>query len=159
VKNCDAFFMQASRVSVAETAERVARVKELARQHGREVSVYTVGVITCRPTMREAEDYHRRCVVDEADWSAVDRLLAMRNITPATVSPEEFARQRSQFAHGNSGLPIIGDPDHVARELIALSEAGLTGIAVSLVNYADELPYLCDEVLPRLKRAGLREPG
>src|SRR5262245_20910669 len=43
VKNCDAFFMQASRVSVAETAERVARVKELARQHSREVSVYTVG--------------------------------------------------------------------------------------------------------------------
>ena len=54
VKNCDAFFMQASRVSVAETAERVARVKELARQHGREISVYTVGVITCRPTMQEA---------------------------------------------------------------------------------------------------------
>jgi alkanesulfonate monooxygenase SsuD/methylene tetrahydromethanopterin reductase-like flavin-dependent oxidoreductase (luciferase family) len=158
VKNCDAFFMQASRVSVAETAERVANVKELARQHGREISVYTVGVITCRPTMQEAEEYHRHCVVDEADWRAVDRLLAMRNITPTTVSPEEFARQRSQFAHGNSGLPIIGDPDHVARELIALSEAGLTGIAVSLVNYADELPYLCDEVLPRLARVGLREP-
>ena len=32
-----------------------------------------------------------------------------------------------------------------------------TGIAVSLVNYADELPYLCDEVLPRLERAGLRQ--
>jgi dimethylsulfone monooxygenase len=45
----------------------------------------------------------------------------------------------------------------VARQLIDLSSAGLTGIAVSLVNYADELPYLCDEVLPRLQRAGLRE--
>jgi len=157
VKNCDAFFMQASRVSVAETAARVADVKSLAREHGREISVYTVGVITCRATMREAQDYHQHCVVDEADWSAVDRLLALRNITPQTVSPEELARQRKEFAHGNSGLPIIGDPDHVARTLVELSEAGLTGIAVSLVNYADELPYLCDEVLPRLERAGLRE--
>jgi alkanesulfonate monooxygenase SsuD/methylene tetrahydromethanopterin reductase-like flavin-dependent oxidoreductase (luciferase family) len=157
VKNCDAFFMQASRVSVAETAERVAKVKQLAQQHGREISVYTVGVITCRPTMREAEDYHRHCVVDQADWSAVDRLLAMRKITPQTVSAEEFATQRSQFAHGNSGLPIIGDPDHVARQLIDLSSAGLTGIEVSLVNYADELPFLRAEVLPRLERAGLRE--
>ena len=129
VKNCDAFFMQASRVSVAETAERVAGVKQLARQQGREISVYTVGVITCRPTMREAEDYHRYCVVDQADWAAVDRLLAMRNITPQTVPAEEFAAQRSQFAHGNSGLPIIGDPDHVARQLVDLSSAGLTGIA------------------------------
>ena len=157
VKNCDAFFMQASRVSVAETAERVAGVKQLARQQGREISVYTVGVITCRPTMREAEDYHRYCVVDQADWAAVDRLLAMRNITPQTVPAEEFAAQRSQFAHGNSGLPIIGDPDHVARQLVDLSSAGLTGIAVSLVNYGDELPYLCDQVLPRLERAGLRQ--
>ena len=38
-----------------------------------------------------------------------------------------------------------------------LSEAGLTGIGVSFVNYADELPYFCDEVLPRLQRMGLRE--
>jgi FMNH2-dependent dimethyl sulfone monooxygenase len=158
VKNCDAFFMQASRVSVAETAERVAAVKALAREHGRAIGVYSVGVITCRPTRREAEDYHHYCVVEQADWSAVDQLLALRNITPQTVSAEEFAKQRSEFAHGNSGLPIVGDPDHVARTLIALSEAGLTGVAVSLVNYADELPYLCDEVLPRLARAGLREP-
>ena len=42
--------------------------------------------------------------------------------------------------------------------LIELSRAGLTGIAVSLVNYADELPYLRAEVLPRLERAGLRMP-
>jgi alkanesulfonate monooxygenase SsuD/methylene tetrahydromethanopterin reductase-like flavin-dependent oxidoreductase (luciferase family) len=158
VKNCDAFFMQASRVSVAETAQRVAAVKALAREHDRAIGVYTVGVITCRATAREAEDYHHYCVVEQADWSAVDQLLALRNITPQTVSPEEFARQRSEFAHGNSGLPIIGDPDQVARTLIELSEAGLTGVAVSLVNYADELPYLCDEVLPRLARAGLREP-
>ena len=38
-----------------------------------------------------------------------------------------------------------------------LSKAGLTGVAVSLVNYIDELPFFCDEVLPRLQRAGLRE--
>ena len=34
---------------------------------------------------------------------------------------------------------------------------GLTGIAVSFVNYLDELPYFCAEVLPRLERLGLRE--
>ena len=49
-------------------------------------------------------------------------------------------RRRGEMAHGNSGVPIVGDPDHIARQLIELSRAGLTGIAVSLVNYADELP-------------------
>jgi hypothetical protein len=32
------------------------------------------------------------------------------------------------------------------------------GIALSFVNYLDELPFVCAEVLPRLARAGLREP-
>jgi len=41
--------------------------------------------------------------------------------------------------------------------LAQLAAAGLTGIAVSFVNYLDELPYFCAEVLPRLARSGLRE--
>ena len=58
---------------------------------------------------------------------------------------------------GEAGLPVVGDPEHVANHLIDLGKAGLTGIAISLVNYLDELPFFCDEVLPRLERAVLRE--
>jgi alkanesulfonate monooxygenase SsuD/methylene tetrahydromethanopterin reductase-like flavin-dependent oxidoreductase (luciferase family) len=55
------------------------------------------------------------------------------------------------------GLPIVGDPDHVATQIADLSKPGLTGIAISLVNYLDELPYFVDEVIGRLERMGLRE--
>jgi alkanesulfonate monooxygenase SsuD/methylene tetrahydromethanopterin reductase-like flavin-dependent oxidoreductase (luciferase family) len=44
----------------------------------------------------------------------------------------------------------------VAKQLADLSSAGLTGIAVSGVNYLEELPFFCDEVLPRLQRLGVR---
>ena len=158
VKNCDAFFMQSSRTSVDETAQRVAGVKAEAAALGRSLGVFTVGVIMCRPTMKEAEEYHHHVVVDQADWAAVDHMLGLRKITPQTIPLDEFMRQRAQMAHGNSGVPIVGDPDHIAEQLIGLSRAGLTGIAVSLVNYADELPYFAAEVLPRLERAGLRVP-
>ena len=30
------------------------------------------------------------------------------------------------------------------------------GIGLSFVNFLDEVPYFCDEVLPRLQRAGIR---
>jgi hypothetical protein len=40
--------------------------------------------------------------------------------------------------------------------IVRLCETGLRGIGISFVNYADELPYFCDEVLPRLKKMGLR---
>src|SRR5437016_13478836 len=82
IRNCDALFSNVSRgISFAETVQHVARVKALARQYGREIDVYTVGVVTCRPTAREAEEYWRHSIVDNADWRAVDNILAMKNVT------------------------------------------------------------------------------
>ncbi|MBO0717190.1 MAG: LLM class flavin-dependent oxidoreductase, partial [Rhizobiales bacterium] len=54
VKNCDAFFLQASRTSLEESAQRVRCAKEAARAQGREIGCYTVGVVTCRPTKKQA---------------------------------------------------------------------------------------------------------
>jgi dimethylsulfone monooxygenase len=157
IRNCDALFSNVSRgISFEETVQHVANVKALARQCGREIDVYTVGVVTCRPTAREAADYYRHSIVEHADWAAVDNILAMKNITPQTRGPEEFRRIRDHQANGMGGLPLVGDPDTVAGGLAQLAAAGLTGIAVSFVNYLDELPYFCAEVLPRLARVGLR---
>jgi FMNH2-dependent dimethyl sulfone monooxygenase len=157
VKNCDAFFLQASRTSLQETAQRVRRAQDAAREVGREIGCYTVGVVTCRPTMKEAEEYFHHCIVDQADWSAVDGILALRKISPETVPMQEFLTHRSQYAQGNGGLPIVGDPDHVAAQIAELSKAGLTGIAISMVNYLDELPYFQSEVIGRLEYMGLRQ--
>lgn len=59
---------------------------------------------------------------------------------------------RIHQANGLGGLPLVGDPDFIATELANLNAAGFHEIAVSLVNYADELPYFAAEVLPRLSR-------
>jgi FMNH2-dependent dimethyl sulfone monooxygenase len=158
IRNCDALFSNVSRgISFEETAAHVKNVRALARQGGREIGVYTVGVVTCRPTAKEAEDYYRHSIVDNADWRAVDNILAMKNVTPQTHGKAEFRRIREHQANGMGGLPFVGDPDAVAHQMAQLTAAGLTGIAVSFVNYLDELPYFCAEILPRLARLGLRE--
>ena len=158
IRNCDALFSTISRgISFDETARHVSDVRALARQAGRTIDVYTVGVVTCRPTAREAHDYYQHAVIDHADWAAVDNILAMKNVTPQNHSPEAFQRIRAHQANGMGGLPLVGDPDMVAAEMARLAELGLRGVAVSFVNYLDELPYFCAEVLPRLARAGLRK--
>jgi dimethylsulfone monooxygenase len=157
IRNCDALFMSTRLATLDSYMANVKGVKDLARAEGRELDFYTVGVITCRPTTEEAEDYYRHSVVEHADWNAVDSILAMKNISPRTHPMDVFTRIRNEYATGMGGLPLVGDPDYIARELAILSEAGLTGIGVSFVNFVDELPYFCDEVLPRLERMGLRE--
>lgn len=159
LRNCDAFFTATSdtRTSIAGSAARVAEIKARAATYGRAISVFTVGLVVCRPTQKEAEDYYRHAILDHADWGAVDGMLALKQITPDTVGPKEYAAKRNYFAaNAIGGYPFVGAPDRVAEEFANLSRAGMAGVAVSFVNYLKEMPYFCDEVLPRLVRLGIR---
>ena len=157
IRNCDALFMSTAKDTFDDTALHVERVKGQAHAQGREISVYTVGAISCRATLKDAQDYYHYCTFENADWEAVGNIMRLKNQTRETLGDEEFERLRRHTAHGLSGLPIIGDPDLVAAELARLSHAGLAGIAVSVTNYVEELPFLCAELLPRLERLGLRD--
>ena len=158
IRNSDALFSNvSSSTTLEQTGQHIKSVQALAEQQGRRLDVYTVGVVTCRPTAREAEDYWHHSIVDNADWRAVDNILAMRNIMPETHGVDEFQRLRNHQANGMGGLPLVGAPDTIALKISQLAAVGLTGIAVSFVNYLDELPYFYAEVLPRLARLGLRE--
>ena len=157
IRNCDGLFMTTSLQALDVAARNVMRVKEAARQHGKELDVFTAGVVTCRPTRREAEEYDRYAVVENADIGAIDHILAMRGVTADKHSPEEFATLRRNQAYGMGGIRLVGTPDDIARDLAGLSTAGITGIGFSFVHYIAELPYFCAEVLPRLAKLGLRD--
>jgi alkanesulfonate monooxygenase SsuD/methylene tetrahydromethanopterin reductase-like flavin-dependent oxidoreductase (luciferase family) len=97
-------------------------------------------------------------VIEMADWESVDGMLRIKNITPATVGADEYKKKREYFAsRAIGGHPFVGSPDHVAEELAALSRGGIRGVAFSMINWLDELPLFCDEVLPRLERMGVRQ--
>lgn len=155
IRNADAFFTNTGR-TIEDAQKIVSEAKQAASGFGHELDVYSVGIVTCRPTRKEAEDYRHHSVVEHADWSAVDDILAMKGITPDQMSAEDFQATRLHRANGMGGVPMVGDPDMVAGMLADLARGGVRGIAVCFVNYLDELPFFRDEVLPRLERKGLR---
>jgi alkanesulfonate monooxygenase SsuD/methylene tetrahydromethanopterin reductase-like flavin-dependent oxidoreductase (luciferase family) len=162
IANCDAYFTgvrmssfdEATGVMVPaidQAVTHVAAVRAKAAAIGREIGVFTRAEITCRPTQKEAAEYYHYWVEEMADWGALDHHMKIsRHLTP---DMPDYVARRKQYLHG---FPVIGDPDRVAAMLIGLSEAGFNGVGISLVNYLDEFPYLRDEVLPRLERAGIR---
>jgi alkanesulfonate monooxygenase SsuD/methylene tetrahydromethanopterin reductase-like flavin-dependent oxidoreductase (luciferase family) len=159
LRNCDAFFVasQGTRKSLAGNAVKVKEVKGAAQAIGRDIEVFTVGQVICRPTQKEAEDYYQHVNIENADWGAIDGMLANKSITPQTIPPEEYEAKRRYFAATSvGGYPFVGTPDRIAEELTIISQAGVRGIGLSFVNYLAEVPYFCDEVLPRLQRAGVR---
>jgi len=165
IRNCDAYFTGVRMSAFDEQTGVMTPAIEPAREYvdavrakaaaiGRDVGIFTRAEVTCRPTQREAADYYRYWVEEMADWDAIDHQMKIsRGMTPDMPG---YAERRKQHLHG---FPIVGDPDRVATMLATLSHTGFDGVGISLVNYLDELPYVRDEVLPRLERLGLRTPG
>lgn len=173
LRNCDAFFtsMSASRLAHTVTAatnldvdiidlmaKKVAAIKADAKNYGRTIDVFTQGQVICRPTQKEAEEYYHWANIENAEWPAIDRMMELRNVTPENTSPEDYEVKRRMMAmSGVGGRPYVGSPDKVAGDLARMHGAGLSGIALSMVNYVKDAPFFCAEVLPRLARMGLRE--
>lgn len=137
-------------------AEVVKQIRAEAREHDREVGVFTLGHVVCRPTRKEAEEYLHYYADERADWPAVDDVMRLQGLHAQSFTPEMLQTFRHRFAAGHGSCPVIGDPDDVAAALTAFARAGFDGITLSFLNYADELGYFAQEVLPRLEAAGIR---
>lgn len=155
--NADYLFMIA--LDPDQSREDVAAIKARAAAAGRSAGVFTLAHVVCRPTQAEAEEYYRWYSVENADWAAVDTLMALQGLHAQSFPPEALVTMRGRFAAGHGTLPIVGDPDHVAVELARIEAAGFAGTTLSFVDYVREFPYFRDEVLPRLEAMGLREPS
>jgi alkanesulfonate monooxygenase SsuD/methylene tetrahydromethanopterin reductase-like flavin-dependent oxidoreductase (luciferase family) len=153
-RNCDVMFT--SLVDFERARDQLASIHAQAATHGRRVQVYTSSHVVCRSTEREARDYHRQYAVDNADGAAVDHLMELQGLYAKSYPTELIAKFRTRFAGGHGSYPIVGTPDQVAGELKRIRDAGFAGATIAMVNYLDALPYIIQEVLPRLERLGLR---
>ena len=113
--------------------------------------------MVCRETVEEAEAYYARYAVTMADHAAVDAHMAGKKEFSQSHDAHAYDRYRQRFAGGAGTYPLIGTPEKIAEEMIAIAGQGYEGIALSFVNYTQELPYFCDRVLPLLIGAGYRE--
>ena len=160
LRNSDALFTQPGNAGfdtagLEAAATLVAQAKAEAQAIGREIELYTVGYVCCRPTRVEAEEYLHYIVEENGDWKAVDNIMKMRGVG-ANLSAEEFERARRRYASNSGGFSLTGSADDVVEQLTLVSTMGYSGIAMTLVNYADDLPFFAAEVLPRLVRNGVR---
>lgn len=140
-------------------AEVVKTVQERAKvDYGRESGVFTLGHCVVRPTEKEARDFLHYYAEENADWDAVENLMRLQGLHAQSFTKEMLQMFRGRFAAGHGSCPIIGSPDQVADEIERFHNAGFGGMTLSFFNYADELPYFAQEVLPRLEAKGVRVP-
>jgi FMNH2-dependent dimethyl sulfone monooxygenase len=151
---CDYLFTTFSELRDAD--KHVADIGARAAQNGRKLGCCTVAHVVCRPTDTEADAYYERYAVTMADHEAVDAHMAGKLQFSQSHDRHAYDLYRQRFAGGAGTYPLVGSPIKIAEEMIAIAGQGYEGIALSFVNYTQELPYFCDTVLPILKEAGYR---
>ena len=155
----NANFLFTSAVDLERSRKEIIELKDQAKHHGREVDVLTFSYVVCRPTQKEAEDYHRYYVDENADWQAVDNLMHLQLAHAQSFPHDLLMKIRHRFAGGHGGVPLVGTPEQVADGILKLHEVGFGGTTLAFVNYVDEFPYFRDTVLPLLEQAGIRLPN
>jgi FMNH2-dependent dimethyl sulfone monooxygenase len=153
-RHCDFLFSTFS--DIEDGAGHVADMRARSAEVGREVGVYTVCHVVCRETQGEAQAYYERYARDEADHAAVDEHMAKKKEFAGSHDREAFDRYRQRFAGGAGTYPLVGTPERIVADLIRIADQGYAGAALTFVNYADELPFFRDRVLPLMIQAGLR---
>ena len=157
-RNCD--FLFTVLVDLEKSRRDIAQIKVQASTTRRNaLEIFTTSYVVCRPTQKEAEDYHRHYAIENADWAAVDHLMKLQGQHTRGRPPELQQKFRERFAGGHGSFPIVGTPDHVAELLRQISEAGFAGTTLGFVDYRNELPFFIEHVMPRLERMGLRQPA
>jgi alkanesulfonate monooxygenase SsuD/methylene tetrahydromethanopterin reductase-like flavin-dependent oxidoreductase (luciferase family) len=153
VREADALF---TAITNFETLADELRIARAMRTDGARVPVYASGHLIARPTRKEADDWYHHLVYELGDWNGVEESVALR-MQNRTVPYASVQRLREQIISGNGTFAVRGSYDDVAQTFKALHEAGLDGMAVALVDYINDFPWLRDEVLPRMERLGLRQ--
>ena len=142
-------------VEVDTLAKEVEAVRATALHRADEVGVYASGHVIARATRKEAEDFYHYIVYEQGDWEAAEHAAVIRTKGRKTAF-DAMTKLKERLISGVGTYPVVGSYDDAAERFAQMSAAGLNGIALGTVNYIDDLPAFRDEVLPRLKRLGLR---
>ena len=67
----------------------------------------------------------------------------------------ESGPPRVRRAAGLSSYKLVGTPERIAEQLVAIHRAGFGGTTLSFVNFKNELPFFIDRVMPLLRQAGV----
>lgn len=128
-----------------------AAIKAAARAHGRELRTVINPMIVCRPTEAEARRYHAQ-ITGAADEAAIDGFVAKEE---AADSQAWKGHRREHRALGGN-VHLVGSPEQIVQQLAALHAAGCDGVQLTFFDFAPDLDYFGEAVLPLLRAAGLR---
>ncbi|MGC0365154.1 FMNH2-dependent dimethyl sulfone monooxygenase [Rhodococcus sp. 27YEA15] len=150
-RECDFNFIAFS--DPAEAKDTASRVRSIAQAQGSDLGILSYGNIICRDTEKETKQLLDN-ILEHGDWDVARQVSA--GLGSESGSFDKIKAMQERFILGYGGYPLIGTPEQIVDQLLELEKAGVGGMMVGFLDYAQELEYFGERVLPLMREAGLR---
>ena len=151
------FITNSSGSGIRETLEdipaHVQNIKACARQLGREVRTIINPIIVSRDTEEQTREYLEGIIGNKVPGSFGNH-KAYASDAHAWRGRAGGSRNTGLGLGGN--IEIIGTPEQVVEQLVALKAAGIDGVQLNFHDFALDLAHFGERILPLLKQSGLR---
>lgn len=158
-RHCDALMTSAPSVEhAAQTREKLNALLGEAGRGPDEMSLLVTGKCLIRDTQEEAE----------AEWAKIERNInldvcidQMQTMysgdaaMPARLADLDMQAKARRMGSGEWFNTLIGTPEHVAKEIIALHDVGVGGIVLQFLLWSPAEVARFGAVLPYLEEAGV----
>jgi alkanesulfonate monooxygenase SsuD/methylene tetrahydromethanopterin reductase-like flavin-dependent oxidoreductase (luciferase family) len=138
-----------------EAPDYIKGIKRLANdKYERDIDVWTYCLVICRETEKEARAA-QQAIIDSGDWAGAKNVMDVLGIQSGSFG-SQIEKYQERFIAGWGGPNLVGTPEQVAEQFAELSEAGMGGAIFGFHDYAKELKEFGDEVMPQMRKLGIR---
>ncbi len=137
--------------AIAALPKHNTEIKAQAKAFGREVRTIINPMIVCRSTEKEAREYYDS-IVAAADVEAIEGFVGRR----ASGDAKGWRTDLGAYRAVGGNMQIVGSPAQVVEWFLQLKQAGCDGVQLTFFDFAADLDFFGQEVLPLMIQAGLR---
>ncbi len=146
------FFVSAD---LDQMAAHSASLKTTAREiYDRDIQTMTAALVVCRDTEAEARKVHDE-ILEKGDWVSAENLMAIHGVDSNSWS-EQMTKFKERFILAHGATSLVGTPEQVVEGLQQMADHGMEGVLMGFLNYAEEIDYVGENMLPLMREAGLR---
>src|SRR3546814_251423 len=133
----------------------VKNLTELSGRYDREVRLMTIVLVVCRETEEEAWAAYRE-IERNADLEGGEHFARAHGAPVDKMTEDQRMAMIMKLCVRPADARIIGTPQQVAERLQDIKAAGIDGVLLGFLDYAEELPFFEQNVMPLLREMGLR---
>ena len=123
----------------------------LPSENGKKLKVYGLAHVVCKKTDIQAKKFYENFTKKEPDILAIKNFIRILSRGKKNVIFNLQNDQIQKMAGGIGSYPIIGSPKTVVRKIKEIKKTGIDGVAISFLNYKNELPFFINKVLKQIK--------